>query len=69
MKAVPILQQGADGSMGRHTCGSLDLTGLGNPGSQVQGNCAAVKFLGLWAPLEEKIWTAVSLLLSVSELV
>ncbi|XP_053913219.1 splicing factor 3A subunit 2-like [Cuculus canorus] len=49
--------------------GSLDLTSLDDPGSQVQGNCAAGKFLGLWAPLEEKIWTAVSLLLSVSELV
>lgn len=55
--------------MARHTFGSLNLTSLGNLGIQVQGNCAAVKFLGLWAPLEEKIWTAISLLLLVPELV
>lgn len=69
MKPAPISQRGADGSMTRYSCGSLDLTSLGNPGSQVQGNRAAVKFLGLWAPLKEKIWAAVSLLLLVPQLV
>lgn len=54
--------------MARRTRGSLDLTSLGNPGSQVQGNGVAVKFLELWAPLEE-IWAPVSLILLVPELV
>lgn len=65
MRAVPKLQQEADGSLDKCTCGRLDLTSLGNPGSQVHGNYTAVKFQVFWASLEEKIWAAVWLLLQV----
>jgi len=69
MKPAPIARWGADDSMARHAHGSLDLISLGKPGRQVQGNCDALKYLRLWAPLEEKIWVAASLLLPIPELV
>lgn len=62
MEIVPVLQEGADGSVARHTWCSLDLTSLGNLKAEPK---KIVLLWDLWAPLKERIWTASSLFLLV----